>query len=132
MATVGYKRKRRKSRRLSLRRTMLVWIGGAIVGWAVMVTTVYNLLRFPEDGLTTAKIDMEIDPAVVANEAERLNQIEPAAGGSADTNASMPPSDANSDEAAANDSAENSGEAEHENQDADEESDTETPPTPKN
>lgn len=128
MATVGYKRKRRKSRRLSLRRTMLVWIGGAIVGWAVMVTTVYNLLRFPEDGLTTAKIDMEIDPAVVASEAERLNQIEPAAGGSADIDES-----ANSSEMAPTEPAtEDADEAETEDEDEAEDSEATTPPASEN
>lgn len=114
MATVGYKRRRRRSQRMSLRRTMLVWIGGAIVGWAVMVTTVYNLLRFPEDGLTTAQIDMAVDPAVIASEAEKLNQIEPAAGGNvndgdaASVDASAPTSDEDADQKDDAEKAENS------------------------
>lgn len=68
----------RKSGKLSLRNSIMVWIGGAVLGWALMVVSIYNVLRFPTDQL--AENELAPPPGIMATDDNSLNKIAPAAG----------------------------------------------------
>jgi len=81
---------------MSLRNSLMVWVGGAVLGWVVAVVSVYGALRYtgPEVAETTQPPAPESTPAMAAQdnpealtpeqaqaEAEGLQEIAPAAGG---------------------------------------------------
>ena len=82
---------------MSLRNSLMVWVGGAVLGWVVAVVSVYGALRYtgPEVAETTQPPAPESAPAMAAQdnpetltqeqaqaEAKALQNIAPAAGGS--------------------------------------------------
>lgn len=70
--------KRRSKSKLSMRNSVIIWVGGAFLGWALMVVTVYNVLRFPDSQVAE---NGRGNPMVIASDEKSLNEIAPAAGG---------------------------------------------------
>jgi hypothetical protein len=84
---------------MSLRNSLMVWVGGAVLGWVVAVVSVYGALRYtgPEVAETTQPPAPESAPAMAAAQdtpealtpeqaqaqaqAKALQNIAPAAGG---------------------------------------------------
>lgn len=75
--------------RLSLRSSVMVWVGGAVLGWAIMVVSVYQVLRFPHEQ-AAGPIESGALP-LTASEEKALSDIAPAAGG--DQSAASAPED---------------------------------------
>lgn len=67
----------------SLTRSLIVWISGAVLGWALAVVTVYNLLRYhgPDDDVAPAVATEDAADHLTPEELEKLIEIAPAAGG---------------------------------------------------
>lgn len=65
---------------MSMRQSLIIWVGGAIGGWVLLVFTIYNVLRLPNAEVIQADIQPDL-PASMAEEVDRLNRISPASGG---------------------------------------------------
>jgi len=67
----------------SLSRSLIVWISGAVLGWALAVVTIYNLLRYqgPEDNVAPAVATEDAADHLSPEELEKLIETAPAAGG---------------------------------------------------
>lgn len=77
----------------SLRKSIVVWIAGAVLGWVIAVVTVYNALRTPEANIAETQPVLEQlaperslameQPAdhLTPEELEALTETAPAAGG---------------------------------------------------
>ncbi len=65
--------------RMSLRNSLLVWVFGAVLGWAVAVVAVYGIIRSSDDH----RVAEDIVPA----EEQQLDRIAPAAGETSDPDA---------------------------------------------
>lgn len=63
--------RKHEQERLSLRNSLLVWVFGAVLGWAVAVVAVYGIIR-------TADEPLMAEDGVPAE--EQLDRIAPAAG----------------------------------------------------
>lgn len=79
----------------SLRKSIVVWIAGAVLGWVIAVVTVYNALRHSEANIAETRPGLE-EPAqkrslaieqpadhLTPEELEALTETAPAAGGNA-------------------------------------------------
>ncbi len=67
------KNNEREKERMSMRESVFLWVGGAVFGWALLMVSVYNVVRFDDP--------TQVGPQTIAEaEAERLNEILPAAG----------------------------------------------------
>lgn len=76
--------KRSNENRLSIRTSIVVWLGGAVLGWVVAVLAIYSVLRAPDKHLSNNDGNASIQQASHAptdggNPAD-LSAIEPAAG----------------------------------------------------
>lgn len=69
-----------KKERLSMRHSIMVWVAGAVLGWVVAVASVWTALNTTDSNM--AKNDMP--------EAEKLQQILPAAGPSKEKDQDKP------------------------------------------
>lgn len=58
--------------RMSLRNSLLVWVFGAVLGWAVAVVAVYGIIRTADDPLVAED--------GTPRDEQQLDQIAPAAG----------------------------------------------------
>jgi hypothetical protein len=56
---------------LSIRRSIIVWIAGAVLGWVIAVVTIYGVLRSGDRAHAPS----------IAHEEETLQNISPGAGG---------------------------------------------------
>ncbi len=87
----------RKSDRLSIRTSVFVWLGGAVLGWVVAVIAIYTLLRAPESTIAEApKANPAIEEALSRpdiTDPEALSEIAPAAGGNEDSPVTMQPAE---------------------------------------
>jgi len=54
---------------LSIRRSIIVWIAGAVLGWVIAVVTIYGVLRSGDHASS------------IAHEEQTLQNISPGAGG---------------------------------------------------
>lgn len=70
--------------RLSWRNSVLVWVSGAVLGWVVAVVAVYSVIRTEEDALIARPPSDPKPQSEFADDpdADRLNEVMPAAGDS--------------------------------------------------
>ncbi|MDA5193610.1 hypothetical protein [Govanella unica] len=72
------------SNRMSMRNSLLVWVFGAVLGWAVAVVAVYSIIRDEGDRAvatnTSEPHTNQKKTIAQPKEADELNAIEPAAG----------------------------------------------------
>lgn len=64
--------------KMPVRQSIFLWVVGAIFSWVLIVVTVYSALRFSDTPSNAPASQME---ATIEEEADRLNEIAPAAGG---------------------------------------------------
>ena len=78
MASKRYQKRRSKKQPLPLRHSVIIWAGGAILGWLVAVASVWLVLNNNTETEIAQKQfpDTELTP----EEVEKLEQIMPAAG----------------------------------------------------
>lgn len=87
MEAMGNLSQNENSNRMSMRNSLLVWVFGTVLGWAVAVVAVYTLIREEGDPLIAShsRTNSVSQNAVSDQKAIDLNQIEPAAGTEAKT-----------------------------------------------
>jgi hypothetical protein len=77
--------RKHKEDRLSVRTSIIVWLGGAVLGWVVAVLAIYTVLRAPDKdvtGLNASKgsIQQATGSPTDGGNPANLSAIEPAAG----------------------------------------------------
>jgi hypothetical protein len=73
-ATMVMNSQQTSSGRMSMRKSVLVWIAGMFLGWGIAVVLVYQLIR-------TSRVDVTAEAPLVADrQAEEMSKITPAAG----------------------------------------------------
>ncbi len=82
---------RKTKKPLSVRTSIIVWVGGAVLGWALAVVTLYNALRFAdgnvaegppaaETGQAPALATQDATDLLSPDELRALSETAPAAG----------------------------------------------------
>lgn len=65
-----------------MRNSIFVWVGGAVLGWVLIVVFGYNLIRFSDDeNIVKTYNEQHQEEFFAGSEADALNDIAPAAGG---------------------------------------------------
>lgn len=62
---------------LSVRTSIIVWVGGAILGWVLAVVTLYNALRFADGNVAEAPPAAETRPAPALATQDATDQLSP-------------------------------------------------------
>jgi len=73
-------RNEKDRRPMSLRRTVLVWTVGAVIGWAVAIVGIYYLLKTGDTLIADFLGRGGNEQKAISDEAEGLSKIAPAAG----------------------------------------------------
>lgn len=75
--------KRNKEDRLSIRTSIIVWLGGAVLGWVAAVLAIYSVLRAPDREISAVNKPSTAQASHAATDGGNpadLSAIEPAAG----------------------------------------------------
>lgn len=72
---------KRESGRLSLRNSIVIWVTSAVLGWIVLVSSVYQVVRTSSDGVAERGGAIERSSRFAEDATRDLTTIAPASGG---------------------------------------------------